>query len=240
MAFLRIADFTIGVAPRHEEFFTRCAPYMVEESGTPDFSVSVSEEDFLATKARLPDQRDEYVEFVSVYRAICHQISLRGGMVFHAAVIEVDGKAYAFTAPSGTGKSTHVSLWRRAFGERVHMINGDKPILRERDGVFMAYGTPWCGKEGWQRNASAPLAGICFLYRAEENTISPMPKDKAVEKIFSQLLKPNTPLGLAETLRITDLLIRTVPVYEMGCNISEEAARVAYEAMTKGRCYENS
>ncbi len=240
MPLFRIADFTIDIKPRHEEFVTRCAAYLEKEDREADFSVSVSDEALADTKKKLPDQTDAYIEFVCIYRAICHEISLRGGMVFHAAVIEVDGKAYAFTAPSGTGKSTHVSLWHRAFGDKVQMLNGDKPILREKNGTFIAYGTPWCGKEGWQRNASAPLAAICFLHRAAENSILPMPKEKAVEQIFSQLLKPNTPAGLTETLRLADLLIRNVPIYSMGCNISEEAARLAYSVMKEGKKHENS
>ena len=235
MPLFRIADFTIAIEPRHEEFTKRCAAYLEKEEREADFSVSVSDAVLADTKKRLPDQTDAYIEFICIYRAICHEISLRGGMVFHAAVIEVEGKAYAFTAPSGTGKSTHISLWRRVFGEKVQMLNGDKPILREKDGTFIAYGTPWCGKEGWQRNASAPLAAICFLHRAEENSISLMPREKAVESIFSQLLKPNTPAGLTETLRLTDLLIRNLPIYSMGCNISEEAAKMAYSVMTKGK-----
>ncbi len=233
MPLYRIADFTVRIEPRYPEFDRRCGDYRAPDGAREDFSISLSDETLAAAKKDLPGQTDEYVEFVCVYRAFCNEIAKRGAMLFHAAVIEMDGRGYAFTAPSGTGKSTHISLWRQAFGERVSIVNGDKPILREKDGVFTAYGTPWCGKEGWGRNASVPLSGICFLRRDAENTIGAMPADVAVTRVFSQLLKPSSPDGLAETLRLVDLLIRNVPIYELGCNMSEEAARVAYEGMRK-------
>lgn len=231
MSLYRIADFTVRVDARYPEFYTRCRAYLAPEGATEDFAISVPEETLERTKQSLTGQTDEYVEFVCVYRAFCNEIARRGAMLFHAAVIEMDGRGYAFTAPSGTGKSTHISLWHKAFGDRVRIINGDKPILREKDGIFTAYGTPWCGKEGWGRNASVPLSGVCFLRRSAENEIGRMPADAAVTRVFSQLLKPTSPEGLAETLRLVDLLIRKVPIYELGCNISEDAARVAYEAM---------
>ena len=231
MPLYRIADFTLSVEPKHPEFSERCRAYLAPEGAQADFSVSIEEETLARAARDFPGQTPEYVEFICVYRAFCNEIAKRGAMLFHAAVIEVDGRGYAFTAPSGTGKSTHISLWRKTFGERVHIINGDKPILREKNGVFTAYGTPWCGKEGWGRNASAPLAGICFLRRDTRNSICRLSAEETVGRVFSQLMKPDTPEGMAETLRLADLLIRGVPIYELGCTISEEAARVAYEAM---------
>ena len=36
----------------------------------------------------------------------------------------------ALVGGSGTGKSTHILLWRQRFGERGDIINGDKLFLR--------------------------------------------------------------------------------------------------------------
>ena len=65
-----------------------------------------------------------------------------------------------FTAPSGTGKSTHARLWREAFGERVVMINDDKPLLLVRPEGVTVYGTPFRGKHGLGGDRSAPLRAI--------------------------------------------------------------------------------
>ncbi|MFR5584255.1 MAG: hypothetical protein ACLTLQ_10945 [[Clostridium] scindens] len=56
----------------------------------------------------------------------------KGGMMLHASAVEVDGKAYLFSADSGTGKSTHTKQWQNYFGkERALIINDDKPAIRK-------------------------------------------------------------------------------------------------------------
>ena len=112
------------------------------------------------------------------------------------------------------------------------MLNGDKPFMREKDGVFTVYGTPWCGKEGWNRNDSAPLGGLCFLARGEQNAIRRLSDGEAVDRIFAQLLKPQGADGIAETLRLADLMIRNIPIWELSCTISREAAELSYRALT--------
>ena len=230
----RIAGLAIEIRARYEYVARQCAAYLAPEGTTPDFSVEVTDEALAASQAQAPDFSIAYHESLCVYREICKKILAYGGILLHAAVIEVDGRAYAFSAPSGTGKSTHISLWRRTLGERVQIINGDKPILRYEGGRFIAYGTPWCGKEGWQRNASAPLDAICFLERNEENRIRRMTSAEAVDHIFHQLLRPKSAAEMDATLSLTDTLLREVPIYLLGCNISEEAARLAYETLSKG------
>ena len=80
----------------------------------------------------------------------------------------MDGEAYIFTAVSGTGKSTHAMLWREVFGERVRMINDDKPLIRiTPEGKAVVYGTPWDGKHHLSKNSAFPLKAICWLTRAK-------------------------------------------------------------------------
>ena len=170
----RIADLVIEIKTRYDFVPRQCKDYLAEAGATPDFTVEVSDEALDASYAHSPECGRPYHESLCVYREICKKMLAYGGFLLHAAVIEVDGRAYAFSAPSGTGKSTHIALWRRVLGDRVRIVNGDKPILRYKDGRFIAYGTPWCGKEGWQRNTSAPLSAICFLERSPENRIRRM------------------------------------------------------------------
>lgn len=230
----RIADMTVDIRARYDYVVRQCAGYLAPEGAAPDFTVEIDEQTIAASQKQAPDFSLAYHESLCVYRAICKKMLAYGGFLLHAAVIEVDGRAYAFSAPSGTGKSTHIALWRRLLGERVQIVNGDKPILRYRDGHFIAYGTPWCGKEGWQRNASAPLAAICFLERSEENRIRRLTSAEAIDHVFHQLLRPKTAAEMDATLSLTDTLLREVPIYLLGCNISEEAARLAYETLSGG------
>mgnify|MGYP003335436350 CR=1 FL=1 len=88
------------------------------------------------------------------------------GMMLHASAAKYDGRVYLFSGPCGIGKTTHTKLWEKYFPGAV-VINDDKPALRREAGKWMVYGTPWCGKNGINSNASAPLAGICFLHRLQ-------------------------------------------------------------------------
>ena len=149
----------------------------------------------------------------------------------HAAVISDGEHAFAFAAPSGTGKSTHIRLWHKAFGDSIFVVNGDKPILRLIDGVWWAYGTPWCGKEGWNTNVGMPLSAICFLARGEENAISRIPIASTIPLLMKQILIPQEPEEAKAQMQLLNLLVTKIPLYTMCCTISEDAARMAREAM---------
>jgi hypothetical protein len=149
-------------------------------------------------------------------------------------VIETGGNAYAFAAKSGTGKSTHIALWHKYLGdENVTIINGDKPIIRLLGNDFFAYGTPWCGKEGWNTNTKAKLKGICFIERDKENHIEKLDKAEAATRIMKQILMPTYAEGAIKTLELADEMMNSVDTWLLGCNISIDAAKTAYEAMSK-------
>ena len=191
------------------------------------------DEDLARARKELPDASDGYVESIATCRTLCDLASERGIMLLHAATVKVGGKAYAFSAPSGTGKSTHIRLWKKFFGEKVSILNGDKPLVREKDGEIIAYGTPWCGKEGWNKNDKAPLAALCFIERASVPSIRRLSTEEAVSRVFGQLLKPRHEAGVREVLRLTDILLRSVPLYLLSCDISEASARLSFETLTQ-------
>ena len=140
--------------------------------------------------------------------------------------------AYLFTAPCGTGKSTHTSLWLREFGERAFILNDDKPALRLEDGVFYAYGTPWSGKTDQNVNARIPVGGICVLARGERNEIKRISGKSAVFGIFSQTMRPKKEEYITKVLDLITKLIENVPIWELHCNTDPEAAHVSFEAMS--------
>ena len=87
----------------------------------------------------------------------------RGYVSLHAAAVEVQGKAYAFTGPSGIGKSSRADAWRQALG--ASLISGDRPLICVRD--LMLYGVPWDGKEQCFRNVCFPLEAIFEVRRSD-------------------------------------------------------------------------
>ncbi len=228
----RIAELLIEIEARYDLIPRTCRDYLACTADAPDFSVCVGDGELAAVLAENPSFSLESAESYAVFRHIVNEAAKRGVILFHAAVVEVDGSAYAFAAPSGTGKSTHIALWRKCFGKRVNIINGDKPFLRMKDGVLTAYGSPFCGKEGWQRNVSAPLRGLCFLSRGEENSILPVKEGELLPRVFAQMLKPSSGEGVSETLRLADILIKEVPIYHLFCNISPAAAALSFRTLT--------
>ena len=83
----------------------------------------------------------------SLITSICDRMPFYDMFLMHAAVVAVDGVAYIFTAPSGTGKTTHTMLWKKHFGDRAVIVNGDKPLIRLQGGKVYVCSTPWKGKE---------------------------------------------------------------------------------------------
>ena len=230
---IKIADFVIQIDNKYDFIEKQCAQYLTDEENV-DLFVSCTSEEMEKEKASSPYPfPDGYIESLCVYRSICLEIVKSDAILVHSAVIEVDGNAYAFLARSGTGKSTHIALWRKALGEKVHIINGDKPIFRYINGDLLAYGTPWCGKEGWHKNTSAKLKAICFLERGEENSIDPISPSDSSGRMLRQILMPSEPQGAIKTLELVDRMLKDVPLWLLKCNISEESAILAFNTMSK-------
>lgn len=231
----KFAEIPVAVAYRGKYFAEKSQDYLVEGE-KPAFDVAVTLKDLEYEQAHAEDNTvfsQDYLEYIAIYRQFCEKVLDYGVVLCHGSVVEYEGNAYMFTAPSGTGKSTHTRLWREHFGEEVIMINDDKPLLRfEKDGVY-AYGTPWDGKHCLSTNKCARLAGICFLHQAETNSIEKIGPEKSVELLMKQIYRPRNAEGVMKTLDYVELLIEKVPMYSMGCTISTEAAQMAYNAMKR-------
>ncbi len=141
----------------------------------------------------------------------------------HAAALLYHGKAYLFVAPSGTGKTTHMMLWKKCLGEKMAILNGDKPFLRMQDGKITVYGSPWQGKEGYGMNASAPLGGVFLLDRAAENSVRPAAVPEALQKLLFATVFPEEAEGRAKVLDFMGSLYRAVPVAMLYCNMEDDA-----------------
>ncbi len=181
---------------------------------------------------------DAYLQELALYRAIAEEAPKHGVFLMHAAVLAYGGRAYAFTAPSGTGKSSHLRLWKAAFGNAVQVVNGDKPLLRVGTAAaagglpITAYGTPWCGKEGWQTNTHAPLCGICFLERGDKDSCERIQASDALAAAMRQVYMPRSPESAVLTLGFLDALLNSVPLYRLRCTMGQSAVRASFEVMT--------
>jgi len=180
-----------------------------------------------------PDLLERYREAIVTYKPFFKAILDYNGIYIHSSALVVNNKAYLFTANSGTGKSTHTSLWRNVFGDdKVRILNDDKPVLRLMDGNWYAYGTPWSGKTDLNLNLKVPLGGICALYRGRDNKIWRIGGSEAIKELIRQTVPRTNPEIARKTFEMLDKLVTQIPVWHLECNMEPEAAIVAYEAMS--------
>ena len=156
------------------------------------------------------------------------------GFFFHSSCLELDGEGYVFSAVSGTGKSTHTALWRRHFGNRVTMINDDKPVIRKCDGKFYAYGTPWMGKADIGTNTKAPVKAVYILQRAEENTAVRVLPSQVMKQLLEATVIDAERSRMEKLLELLDEFFKETPLFLLGCNMDESAVMTAYNAANGG------
>lgn len=234
--YVRMAELVISVSAMYEETKQFCKDYLLEDvPSVIDMEVCVTTEDVLREREICKNQKcsDKYLETLVLLRLIARRIVKFYRLFFHSSAIAVDGEVYLFAAPSGTGKSTHASIWRRHFGNRAVMVNDDKPFLCcEQKGKIVVYGSPWDGKHRLSNNVGLPLKGICILSQAGENRIYPVSPEEAFRRIYLQTYHVRTNAEyMKDTLKCISRILE-YPVWHLECNISEEAAKLSYEAMS--------
>ncbi len=234
MNIYKIAEMNIAVSPRYDYTERYLSEYLTDESEF-ELEVVVTDE-MIAYEHKLNAEihgdpmGDALCEITAILRVICDYIIDRAGFFFHCSCLKIDGKAVVFTAPSGTGKSTHARLWREHFGDRVEMINDDKPLVRMKDDRFIIYGTPWNGKHHIGSNISAPIGAIFFLQQAGENRCERIDAVTALTLLLQQTVIPSSKGALSKLLDMLSKLLETTPTYRLYCDISYEAAETSYAA----------
>lgn len=158
-------------------------------------------------------------------------MTLGGGML-HSSAIAWQGRGVAFSANSGTGKSTHTGLWKAVFGDAVEIINDDKPAISFAGEQPVLFGTPWSGKTALNHNMQAPLEAIVFIDRGQQNHIRRLSDSESFYRLTEQVSRPYYDAALGErAVDFVQRLMAVVPVYCLTCNISPEAAETAFRGI---------
>lgn len=154
----------------------------------------------------------------------------REGTIIHASSLAYNGKGLLFSAPSGTGKSTHTELWTK-YAPGTEIVNDDMPIVRLENGVPYLYGAPWSGKNSIHKNLRVPLKAIVFIERGTTCSLTPMDPMDAVWKLFEAVRKPVIPELAEKNLDIMGKIIEALPVYRLQCDISKTAVETSMKAL---------
>ena len=154
-------------------------------------------------------------------------------LLIHASLVRQNGYGYAFTAKSGTGKSTHVSLWLRHI-PGCDLMNDDNPIVRIIDGQPYIYGGPWSGKTPCYRNVKARLGAITRIDRAPANSVDRLAPIDA----FASLLPSCSSMKWDEDIfrRICNTvtkIVETTPIYTLHCLPNKEAAILCNKTISR-------
>ena len=223
----RIAELTVEMEPSGRTR-AQAEPYRAPAwVGAPDLTVRVDPRQALTwVPEALTEDEAEYLVSGDMFNVgLLHF----GGLMLHSSAVVYSGRTVCFSAPPGTGKSTHAEKWVRLFGAAI--LNDDKPALRRTADGWTVYGTPWSGKEDLSRCDAAPLHAICFLQRGAENRVEPLTPAQALPRLLSQTTRRIGREDMLRLLPLCDALLREVPAWLMTCRNDDDAAFVAKRAL---------
>ena len=238
MSTYQIADLTVRYVPQFPMLRERSEKYRVSDAQEALFLTGIGEA-AAVLRQEYPHLTPEECEYIRAGSIFYNMLLDHAGMMLHASAVVVDGLAYLFSAPSGTGKSTHTALWLQKFGSRAFLLNDDKPAIRvTSDGLFV-YGTPFSGKFDYNVNTRAPLRGIAFVERDTQNSITRKTGKDALYALLNQTIRPGQVEKYTKLLQIVQQITRSVPIYTLRCNMEPDAATLSYETMRKGNEHED-
>jgi hypothetical protein len=233
MDIYKIADLYIGMKVKGELLKRQSQKYLSEESKLLNITIDIGPDFLKAKQLENKHLTFDECEYIWTGSEFYHKLLDYDGFMLHSSAVAIDNAAYAFSAKSGTGKSTHAELWQKYFGkERAIIINDDKPAIRYNGKEFIVYGTPWSGKTDKNNNIKVPLKGIVFIERSNKNWIKKIDNKDTIKMILDQTVRPKKIEKMDKLLGLIDELLKGVPIYKLACNISEEAVKVAYDRIS--------
>lgn len=227
MGMYRIADLLVQMDVSGRTL-QQAKAYEVQSEQPADIVLECDVDEILELNPELSGR--DVAQYMGTGAIFARELLSFDGTFLHSSAVVLDGKAYLFSAPSGTGKSTHTEKWCRLFGARY--LNDDKPALRLVDGVWMAYGTPWSGKHDLSSNEGVPVGGVAVLRRGEENIITRMQPAEALPWVMSQTSYRLSRANMERQLMLMDQFLRQVPIWQLYCRNEDAAAFVSRDAMT--------
>jgi hypothetical protein len=166
-----------------------------------------------------------------------HRLTASGGLVVHAGGVLVGGSAILFCGVSGAGKTTLSRLWRRHCPAAT-ILSDDRVVVRARDGVFRAWGTPWHGTGRHASPRSGRIRAVLFLRRGTRDKLVPLAPPAAAAMLLARSFPPIwSQRAMATALGTASRFVAAVPAYEFSFRIGKGAVVCAGEALRFGAGY---
>ncbi len=165
--------------------------------------------------------------------AFAFSSAYRNTLMMHSSVVTKDGCGYMFLGKSGTGKSTHTSLWQRCI-QGISLLNDDNPVVRTVGGRAFVYGSPWSGKLPCYKNERAEAGSFVMLEQKPYNRITRLDTVGA----FSCLMSSCSMMvwdkeSYDRQVETMSQLVSSVPAFRLECLPDEDAARLSYETIAR-------
>ena len=230
-----VAGLTFEMTPQFPRLAEQAKNYCAD--GIPAFQVAANPREWQAILRQKEKEAEtarmqEYAEYICCSADFCRKLPEHGRFYLHASAVVLDGRGYLFSAPSGTGKSTHTSLWLREFPGSF-ILNDDKPVIwPQKDGITV-WGSPFSGKTNLQVNQGVPLQGICFLKRGKQDTIRRLCEEEALAALLDNTYRPPGTEPMNRLLDMLEMVIRRTGMFELECTPNTGAARLSREEMSR-------
>lgn len=157
--------------------------------------------------------------------------SLHQTIFIHASLIRQNGYGYAFHAPSGTGKSTQVSMWMR-YLPGCDLMNDDNPLIRLIDGVPYIFGSPWSGKTPCYRQTKARLGAMTRIDQDDHNWVEKLTPIEGFTSIVASATTLRWDVNIFRNVCDTvTKIVETTGSYILHCLPNREAAEVCHAAI---------
>ncbi len=196
------------------------------EGGAAPYAFCV-EENQECSRAWISREVEQMLQYDTVFSSVLNleKVILQDrSLILHSAFMNKDEQAILFSAPSGVGKSTQANLWEQYRGTRI--INGDRSLLVKEKSGWYAYGWPICGSSEICHNEKFPIHAIVMLHQAKVNEVKRLGIFEAVKRLMSEITINmwNSEFQI-KALDLIQELVEEVPVFELGCDISEDAVK---------------
>ena len=191
------------------------------------------DDDYRGATVYLPDKPNSDGSYEASYllmQAYMCRLVTTGNFMIHSAAIVYKNNGILFCGLSGAGKSTQANLWKKHL--QCSVLNYDKPCVIQENGRYYAHGSPWSGKEKLFKNEYVPLKAIVYVVQAKENRVRKLSPAEAMSHIFlHNYVYPFTEEIESQYLSAINAAAEHVAVYELSCNISEDAVETLYNAL---------